>query len=79
MVSCLLLAPSRIGFRLLADMADGMLLGRWRDISCRVHRSANEIRIGGDTFAATTLGRLTGRVDVEDILDVIFRDFCIGK
>ncbi len=29
--------------------------------------------------AARTLGRLTGRVDVEDILDVIFRDFCIGK
>ena len=29
--------------------------------------------------AATMLGRLTGRVDVEDILDVIFRDFCIGK
>jgi tRNA modification GTPase len=25
------------------------------------------------------LGRLLGRVDVEDILDVIFRDFCIGK
>jgi tRNA modification GTPase len=25
------------------------------------------------------LGRITGRVDVEDILDVIFRDFCIGK
>jgi tRNA modification GTPase len=30
-------------------------------------------------LAATELGRLTGRVDVEDILDVIFRDFCIGK
>ena len=29
--------------------------------------------------AATTLGRLTGRIDVEDILEVIFRDFCIGK
>jgi tRNA modification GTPase len=29
--------------------------------------------------AATSLGRLTGRVDVEDVLDVIFRDFCIGK
>jgi len=29
--------------------------------------------------AATTLGRLTGRIDVEDILDVIFREFCIGK
>jgi tRNA modification GTPase len=25
------------------------------------------------------LGRLLGRVDVEDILDVIFREFCIGK
>jgi tRNA modification GTPase len=30
-------------------------------------------------MAAYTLGRLLGRVDVEDILDVIFRDFCIGK
>jgi tRNA modification GTPase len=30
-------------------------------------------------FATQALGRLTGRVDVEDILDVIFRDFCIGK
>jgi len=25
------------------------------------------------------LGRITGRVDVEDLLDVIFKDFCIGK
>jgi tRNA modification GTPase len=30
-------------------------------------------------LACRALGRLTGRVDVEDILDVIFRDFCIGK
>jgi tRNA U34 5-carboxymethylaminomethyl modifying GTPase MnmE/TrmE len=29
--------------------------------------------------AARALGRLTGRVDVEEVLDVIFRDFCIGK
>ncbi len=35
---------------------------------------AEELRL-----AARELGRLTGRVDVEDILDVIFRDFCIGK
>ena len=30
-------------------------------------------------MAAYSLGRLLGRVDVEDILDVIFREFCIGK
>jgi tRNA modification GTPase len=30
-------------------------------------------------MAAQSLGRLLGRVDVEDILDVIFREFCIGK
>jgi tRNA modification GTPase len=30
-------------------------------------------------LAASGLGRLTGRVDVEGILDVIFRDFCVGK
>ncbi len=35
---------------------------------------AEELRL-----AAQALGRLTGRVDVEDVLDKIFRDFCIGK
>jgi tRNA modification GTPase len=35
---------------------------------------AEELRL-----ASRALGRLTGEVDVEDILDVIFRDFCIGK
>lgn len=35
---------------------------------------AEELRV-----AAQMLGRLTGRVDVEDVLDKIFRDFCIGK
>lgn len=30
-------------------------------------------------LAMRALGRITGRVDVEDLLDVIFRDFCIGK
>jgi tRNA modification GTPase len=35
---------------------------------------AEELRL-----AARALGRLTGRVDVDDVLDVIFRDFCIGK
>jgi tRNA modification GTPase len=29
--------------------------------------------------AAHSLGRLLGQVDVEDILDVIFREFCVGK
>jgi len=29
--------------------------------------------------AAWALGGLTGRVDVEDVLDKIFREFCIGK
>jgi tRNA modification GTPase len=30
-------------------------------------------------LAVRSLGRITGRVDVEDLLDTIFRDFCIGK
>jgi tRNA modification GTPase len=51
-----------------------------------LNRAISEGKAGReDTFAeelrlaAQALGRLTGRVDVEDILDVIFRDFCIGK
>ena len=39
---------------------------------------ADELFIStADSEAA--LGKLTGRIDVEDVLDVIFRDFCIGK
>lgn len=36
--------------------------------------AAEEVRM-----AARALGRITGRADVEDILDVVFADFCIGK
>lgn len=36
--------------------------------------AAEDIRMG-----VRYLGSLTGRVDVEDLLDMIFRDFCIGK
>ncbi len=42
-------------------------------------KKAEEIVAEELRSAAQTLGRLTGRVDVEEILDVIFRDFCIGK
>jgi tRNA modification GTPase len=35
---------------------------------------AEELRTASDALA-----RVTGRIDVEDWLDVIFREFCIGK
>ncbi len=35
---------------------------------------AEEVRIG-----LRALGRITGRVDLDELLDVVFRDFCIGK
>jgi tRNA modification GTPase len=36
--------------------------------------AAEDLRV-----AVRALGQLTGRVDVEDLLDVVFSDFCIGK
>jgi tRNA modification GTPase len=30
-------------------------------------------------LAVRWIGRITGRIDIEELLDVIFRDFCIGK
>ena len=30
-------------------------------------------------LAMRAIGRITGSVDVEEILDSVFRDFCIGK
>ena len=45
----------------------------------QVGAGADEILAEELRIAAHALGRLLGRVDVEDILDKIFRDFCIGK
>ncbi len=36
--------------------------------------AAEDLRMG-----TRALGRITGRIDVEDVLDVVFSDFCIGK
>ncbi|MCF6369024.1 tRNA uridine-5-carboxymethylaminomethyl(34) synthesis GTPase MnmE [Rhizobium halophilum] len=38
-----------------------------------------ELRAEYLRVAANSLGRITGAVDVEDLLDVIFSQFCIGK
>jgi tRNA modification GTPase len=48
----------------------GFLAGPFAELELR----AEDLRA-----AAAALGRLTGRVDVEDILDKIFSEFCIGK
>jgi len=46
----------------------------------RAHTAALPELVTEDVrLAVRALGRITGRVDVEDILDVIFREFCIGK
>jgi tRNA modification GTPase len=70
---------------------EGSLIGRQRhrellrEASILLRRSIiaadrGEEFVAEDLRAAgNCLGRLLGRVDVEDILDKIFRDFCIGK
>ena len=37
-------------------------------------KAAEDLRL-----ASRSLGRITGKFDVEEILDSIFNDFCIGK
>jgi len=70
---------------------DGSMIGRARqrsllqEAAASLQRSIGIIGSGEELAAedlraaAYSLGRLLGRVDVEDILDVIFREFCIGK
>lgn len=60
--------------RALEDVVAALRRALRDDLARREDLLAEELRI-----AARALGRLTGRVDVEDILDAIFRDFCIGK
>lgn len=45
---------------------------RYRDIDLAL--AAEGVRL-----ALVSLGRITGRVGAEEILDIIFKDFCIGK
>jgi len=58
----------------LAECAGALRRACAEEASGREDIIAEELRL-----AARALGRLIGRVDVENILDVIFRDFCIGK
>jgi tRNA modification GTPase len=57
-----------------------------RETALSLHAARDAARDGREEImaehlrlAARALGKLLGRVDVEDVLDVIFRDFCIGK
>lgn len=36
--------------------------------------AAEELR-----YAAHSIGKVSGLIDTEDVLDALFRDFCIGK
>ena len=44
------------------------------DLDTPVEFLAEDLRL-----AARAVGRLTGRIDIDEIYDLIFREFCIGK
>jgi len=50
-------------------------------LSAFLHGSAGQVELRAEDLrrAAAALGRVTGRVDVEDVLDQIFARFCVGK
>jgi tRNA modification GTPase len=48
-------------------------LGRFQ-VAPETELKAEDLRL-----AVRALGRITGRVDVEEVLGVIFSEFCIGK
>lgn len=43
--------------------------------------AADDIVLGAEElrYAARAVGKVSGLIDVEDVLDALFRDFCIGK
>ncbi len=44
-----------------------------------LHVAELELKAEELRLAARALGRITGRIETDELLDVIFRDFCIGK
>lgn len=68
-------APTRARHRHALEEALASLIRAEEGWSARgAELTAEDLRM-----AARAIGRITGRVDVEDLLDVIFSDFCIGK
>jgi tRNA modification GTPase len=65
-------APTRERHRIHLIEADAAL--RAYPLAPTPDLAAEELR-----RAANALGRLTGRIDSEELLDRIFKDFCIGK
>lgn len=57
----------------LKDALDHLRHGRTSPVD-RPELLAEDLRL-----AMRAIGRITGQVDVEELLDVVFRDFCIGK
>lgn len=66
--------PSKLRHVALLEKALGHLQSAASAELDAVELSAEELRL-----AADQLGRIVGAVDVEDLLDVIFAQFCIGK
>jgi len=58
-----------------------LLEGALRHLRSAVAPELEELELRAEELrlAADQLGRIVGSVDVEDLLDVIFSQFCIGK
>lgn len=50
-----------------------LVLSRW-DLALPLELACEELRV-----AATALGKITGKIWVDDVLDLVFSRFCIGK
>jgi tRNA modification GTPase len=67
-------ALTRARHRRLVEEARAALLRALPRLTDAPELAAEDVRA-----AATALGRLTGRIDVEDLLGEIFSSFCVGK
>jgi tRNA modification GTPase len=67
-------ALPRVRHRRLLEDAQAALTRAGPAIASGTGLAAEDLRA-----AATSLGRLSGRIDVEDLLAEVFSTFCIGK
>lgn len=67
-------APALTRVRHRSAVEECLVALRHFDPQAEIELAAEDLR-----QAAAAIGRITGRVDVDDVLDVVFREFCIGK
>ena len=73
------LIPSTVDNRLIQNRHKDVISSAMADIRQAIHLQEAELVAENLRTASKKLGKLTGAIDLEEVLDLVFNRFCVGK